>query len=44
MNESLNMRLQTMKSIGRSGKIRENLSGQLEFSSFVPAVLQDIRI
>lgn len=33
-----------MKSNGRSGKIRENLSGQLAFSSFVPADLQDIRI
>lgn len=44
MNESLNMRLQTMKSNGRSGKIRENLSGQLAFSSFVPADLQDIQI
>ena len=44
MNESLNMRLQTMKSNGRSGKIRENLSGQLAFFSFVPTDLQDIRI
>ena len=33
-----------MKSNGRPGKSRENLSGQLAFSSFVPADLQDIRI